>query len=67
MIKNALAKPRAATVRPFAGSSLLAVKREQLLGALLAAERPEASAATAGKNYGIEVQIWPQISLIHAD
>jgi hypothetical protein len=35
---------------------VLAVERKQLLGALFAAERPEASAAASGKNYGIEVR-----------
>ena len=31
------------------------IKREQLLGALLAAQRPETSATAAGENHGIEV------------
>jgi hypothetical protein len=36
---------------------LLAVERKQLLGAALAAQRPEARAAAAGENYGIEVRL----------
>jgi hypothetical protein len=36
---------------------VLAIQREQLLGATLAAKRPEARAAASGKNYGIEVRV----------
>src|SRR5450759_2339555 len=36
---------------------VLAVEREQLLGAALAAQRPEARASAAGENYGIEVRV----------
>ena len=36
---------------------LLAVERQQLLGALFAAERPEARAAPASQNYGIEIRV----------
>ena len=35
---------------------LLAIEREQLLGAPLAAQRPEARASAAGENDGIEVR-----------
>ena len=34
---------------------LLAVEREQLLGPTLPAQRPEAGAAAAGQNHGIEI------------
>ena len=34
---------------------LLAVERQQLLGATLPAQRPEAGAAAAGKNHGMEI------------
>ena len=34
---------------------LLAVKRQQLFGPPLAAQRPEAGAAAAGENHGIEI------------
>ena len=34
---------------------LLAVERQQLLGATLPAQRPEARAASAGKNHGMEI------------
>ena len=34
---------------------LLAVKRQQLLGAALPAQRPEAGASAAGKNHGMEI------------
>ncbi len=34
---------------------LLAIERQQLLGATLPAQRPEAGAAAAGKNHGMEV------------
>ena len=36
---------------------LLAVERQQLLGALLAAQRPEARAAPSSQNYGIEIRV----------
>jgi hypothetical protein len=39
---------------------LLAVKREQLLGAFFSAERPEARSPAAGKNDRIEIS-WHQI------
>ena len=36
---------------------LLAIKRKQLLGAALAAQRPKARASPTGEDYGIEVWI----------
>ena len=36
---------------------LLAVERQQLLGPLLAAQRPETRAATASQNHGIEIRV----------
>ena len=36
---------------------LLAIERKQLLGAALAAQRPEARAAAASQNHGIEVRV----------
>ncbi len=37
---------------------LFAIEREQLLGALSPAERPEAGAAAAGQNHGIEIGVF---------
>ena len=39
---------------------LFAVERQQLLGALLAAERPETRAAPSGQNHGIEIYVLRQ-------
>jgi hypothetical protein len=37
--------------------TVLAIEREQLFGATLATERPEARAPATGENYGIEVRV----------
>ena len=42
---------------------LLAIKRQKLLGAALTAERPEAGAAAAGKNHGMEISFQPRMML----
>ena len=58
MIQNLLRRSQRREARDrLLDHGLLAVEREQLLGALFAAERPEAGAAATGQDYGIEVGV----------
>ena len=58
MIQNAFRRGKRQQARDrLLDHGLLAVERQQLLGALLAAQRPEARAAAAGKDHGIEIGV----------
>jgi hypothetical protein len=46
---------------------LAAVKRQQLFGSTLAAQRPEASAAASGKDHGMKVYFRQRRSLKISD